>query len=403
MHMGAASCASSVCHGKVAPQPGPNQVPLDEYRTWFNDDRHRQAYIALESTLGRQIAQRLGLPNAAQPLCLGCHADDVPKPLQGPKFQIRDGVTCEMCHGASERWIQAHAEKGATHASNLAQGLYPGEQPLKRAELCLSCHLGARDRFATHTIMAAGHPRLYFELETFTADQPPHFKVTPYYESRKGKIPVANLWLAGQLESAERYLTLLQSPTFRPGGITPELALYDCNACHRIKEKMRWSQARAGAGVKPGSLRLQRQSFVTLQAFLEALGPPDAASQLGAATDALIRAGGDDPASVASAAQKLLDQLHGLEPLSKREFSREQIEKLRKLLLRYAAEDKASDYGTAEQIVMGVQTLTFALVDSAHQKDHKDMIKLLFVSLGTGADFNATQFAEVAKKAETQL
>ncbi len=402
-HLGAASCGSSVCHGKVAPQSGPKQIPLNEYRIWFNNDRHRQAYLALESAQSRQIAAKLGLPNATQPLCLGCHSDDVPKALQGPKYSIRDGVSCEACHGASEKWIQSHTEAGATHAGNVAQGLYASEQPLKRAELCLSCHLGTRDKFATHAIMGAGHPRLYFELGAFTEDQPPHFKVTPYYESRKGKIAVTTLWLTGQVESAKRYLTLLETPLFTPGGITPELALYDCNACHHSKEKMRWSQAHAGGGVKPGSLRLQRQSLTMLQAFLDSSGSGDAAAQLGAAADALIRAGASDPSSVKAASQKLLDLIRSIEPATQHEMPREQIEKLRRMLLHYAAEDKASDYAIAEQVVLGAQTLTYALVAGDQQKDHKDAFKVLFTSLGTGADFNPVQFAEVARKMEAQF
>jgi Cytochrome c554 and c-prime len=398
-HLGVASCASSVCHGKSTAQP-PGHVPLNEYRTWFNDDRHAQAYHALESPQSRQIAAKLGLPNAMQDVCLNCHSDNVPKPLQGAKFQIRDGVSCEVCHGASEKWIETHAQKGATHGANVAQGLYPSEQPAKRAELCLSCHLGTRDRFATHEIMGAGHPRLFFELGTFTVDQPAHFKLTDYYLSRKGKIDTMNLWVTGQLEDAERYLTLVQSPLFTAGGIAPELTFYDCNACHHPKEKMRWSPAHAGAGVKPGTLRLQKQAFVMLQAMLDALATPDAAAQLSGATDALVRAGGTDVPSVRAASQRLLDQLHGLDGWTKRTYSSSDIGKVRKTLLRYAAEDKASDYSTAEQVVLGVQTLSYALNDSA---GHQDTFKALFASLGTGADFNAAQFAETAKHAGTQF
>ncbi|HTV96487.1 MAG TPA: multiheme c-type cytochrome [Steroidobacteraceae bacterium] len=399
-HLGVASCASSVCHGKTAPQP-PGHVPLNEYRTWFNEDRHAQAYHALESAQSRQIAAKLGLPNAQQDICLNCHADNVPKTLQGPKFQVRDGVTCEVCHGGSEKWIEAHAQKGATHAGNVALGLYPSEQPLKRAQLCLSCHLGTRDKFATHMIMGAGHPRLYFELGTFTVDQPAHFKVTDYYVSRKGKIDVMNLWVTGQLESAERYLTLLQTPLFvTPGAIVPELSFYDCNACHHPKEKMRWSQAHAGAGVKPGTLRLQRQSLLMLQALLEALGTPDALSQLAGGTDALVRAGGTDAPGTRAAAQKLLDQLHGLESWTKRSYSSADIIKVRKTMLRYGGDDRACDYGTAEQVVLGVQTLSYALGDYERRKD---AFKSLFDALGTGSDFNAPQFAEVVKRTQAQF
>lgn len=399
-HLGVASCASSVCHGKTAPQP-PGHVPLNEYRIWFNDDRHAQSYHALESAQSRQIAAKLGLPNALQDICLSCHADNVPRSLQGAKFQVRDGVGCEACHGGAEKWIEAHAQKGATHAGNVALGLYPSEQPLKRAELCISCHLGTRDKFATHTIMGAGHPRLYFELGTFTVDQPAHFKVTDYYVSRKGKIELMNLWVTGQLASAQRYLTLLQSPLYvAPASIVPELSFYDCNACHHPKEKMRWSQAHAGPGVKPGTLRLQKQSLVMLQALLEALGSPDSAAQLASGTDALVRGGATEAVSARVAAQKLLEQLHGLDGWTKRSYSSADIIKVRKTVLHYGSQDKASDYGTAEQVVLGVQSLSYALGDYDR---HKTAFKSLFDGLGTGSDFNAPQFAEVAKRVETQF
>ena len=87
------------------------------------------------------------------PICLNCHADNVPSDKRGPKFQISDGVGCEACHGGSEKWIQSHAAESATHKGNVALGMYSTEQPLKRAELCLGCHLGTKDRFATHAIM----------------------------------------------------------------------------------------------------------------------------------------------------------------------------------------------------------------------------------------------------------
>ena len=45
-HLGVASCASSVCHGKSKAQPDQN-VGLNEYRIWMDQDLHAQAYRAL--------------------------------------------------------------------------------------------------------------------------------------------------------------------------------------------------------------------------------------------------------------------------------------------------------------------------------------------------------------------
>jgi hypothetical protein len=396
-HLGVASCASTVCHGKPAAQTD-RRVALNEFRIWNDQDLHAQAFRSLGSAQSKQIAAKLGLPSAAgAKICLDCHADNVPAALQGPKFHLSDGVGCEACHGGAEQWIGSHTQKDTPHNANVARGLYPNEQPLRRAELCLSCHLGTRDKFATHMILAAGHPRLIFELESFTADQPPHYKATPAYIARKGKIDGMNLWFSGQLENARRYLTLLQSPLLTPSGMIPEIAFYDCYACHHAKEKMEWSPERAGPGVKPGSLRLQKHSLVILEAALEALGAPGSAAQIKAGTDELIRAGDVDAPTIRAAAQKLLDQLRGLEPWTQRNYSSADIERVRAMLLRYAAEDKAADFSIAEQIVLGVDSLSHSLADQAQRKAPLDA---LFASVKSGSDFNAADFAEVAKHAQ---
>ena len=59
---------------------------------------------------------------------------------EGPAIH-EPGVRCEACHGGAERWIKSHAQRDATHAANLALGMYPTETPARRAQLCLSCHI----------------------------------------------------------------------------------------------------------------------------------------------------------------------------------------------------------------------------------------------------------------------
>ncbi|MGH8185785.1 MAG: multiheme c-type cytochrome, partial [Steroidobacteraceae bacterium] len=320
-HMGVASCATSVCHGKLAPQPGRN-VALNEYRTWTQDDRHSQAYRTLELPESKRIAANLGLPSATTAkICLDCHADNVPADKRGPKFQMSDGVSCEACHGGAEKWLESHAAESATHKDNIARGMYASEQPLKRAQLCLSCHLGTKDRFATHAIMGAGHPRLSFELEAYTANQPAHYVVDADYAERKGKIEGMNLWLTGQIESARRMLTLLQTELFHSGGgMFPELAFYDCHSCHHPMDKIRWNAQRAGAGIKPGTVRLQTHNLVVLQAVTETFEPA-ALPELVTLTNALIRSGQRDRAAVAAAAKALQDWIGKRDALTRRQFS----------------------------------------------------------------------------------
>ena len=110
VHLGVASCATGVCHGKLAPQKDRN-VWLNEYRVWSADDRHARAYQTLLTPQSKQIADRLGIGSAqTSDLCLNCHSDNVKQSKRGPKFQLSDGIECEACHGGSARWIESHAE-----------------------------------------------------------------------------------------------------------------------------------------------------------------------------------------------------------------------------------------------------------------------------------------------------
>lgn len=396
-HMGVASCSTSVCHGKLAPQANEN-VALNEYRIWTQEDRHAQAYRTLELPESKRIAANLGLPSAATAkICLDCHADNIPGDKRGPKFQISDGIGCEACHGGAEKWLDSHAAESATHKDNLARGMYPSEQPLKRAELCLSCHLGTKDKFATHTIMGAGHPRLSFELEAYTSNQPAHYIVDADYNQRKGKIDGMNLWITGQIENARRSLMLLQTDLFHSEGMMfPELAFYDCHSCHHPMDKIRWNQQRAGMGIKPGTLRLQSQNFIILQAITAVLEPaalPDLVSM----TNTLIRAGQRDRATISSAAKTFLEWMSRRDALARRTYSRTEVMNVRKVLINYGAADRAGDYAAAEQIVLGVESLSYSLGDRDSKKAALDA---LYSAVKNDTNFSPQQFAAAAKNAQ---
>lgn len=399
-HLGVASCGYNNCHGHLTAQTG-RDVALNEYRIWLLEDRHSQAYRALDAPAGRAIAAKLGLASASTAkICLDCHADNVPPALRGPRFQLSDGVGCEACHGGAEKWIDSHAQKTTTHAQNVAAGMNPTELPAKRAQICLQCHLGAKDRFATHEIMGAGHPRLRFELDTFTVNQPAHFVVDADYIRRKGKVDDVNLWVAGELEGALRFVTLLQSPFFQPGGMMPELAFYDCYACHHTLDNLHWTRERAGPGIKPGTLRVQKQWFVMLEALAQVVGPPSAVNELVAATSALTQASQRDVGAARAVAGKLADWLRAHQGWVQRRYSRADTLSLRRTLLRFAAEDRASDFLTAEQVVLGVESLSYGVGD---YERHKPAMDALYATVTSNATFNPTRFATVSRSIEGQF
>jgi hypothetical protein len=402
LNIGVASCASGVCHGRTVPRPDAT-VRLNEYATW-SQNYHARAYRTLASDESKRIARNLGLASAqTADICLDCHANNVSSEARADKFQISDGVSCEACHGAASGWIDSHTEPGATHAANLALGLYPTEDPVTRARLCLSCHLGTARKYATHRIMGAGHPRLIFELDWFSTNQPPHYDVDDDYRARKGAASGFRLWLTGQVEAARAYLDVIDA-RLDGSKLVPELALYDCHACHHPMSDLRWNPANRARGVEPGSLRLQEQHFLMLEAAAGVLTPA-AAARLGSLTGALVAAGGRDGAATKRAAAALRAWLD-TEPARwlGRDFDgaegRREAGQVRSALVRAAADGRYSDYVVAEQMVLSIESLSLYIGDAERIKGTLDA---LFDAVGTSEDHAPARFRQAAARAAGTL
>ena len=233
----------------------------------------------------------------------------------------------------------------------------------------------------------------------YTFNQPAHVQIDADYIQRKGKIDDMNLWVTGQLENARRYLELLQTRATVPDSFLPDFALYDCVSCHHPMEKPRWTRARAGNGILPGTLRLQRSQLVTIQAITEVLAP-DALSELVGDTDALVHAGQVDLASMRAAAQKVHAWIDAHDGWARKQYSAEEIAKVRKTVIRYAADDKASDFAAAEQVVMAVDSLSYAARDHDRRMSTLDAF---YNAVKSPSGFDPTQFAGVARGALNQF
>lgn len=394
-HLGPATCASSVCHGKVSPEEGAN-VLLNEYRTWSRDDYHSRAYTVLRNEESREIARKLGLSNAqTADICLDCHADNVPADKRGEKFQISDGVGCEACHGGAEQWIESHAEEGATHADNLARGMYPTEDPEARARLCLSCHLGTEGKFADHDIMAAGHPRMSFELGIFTDLQPAHYVVDEDYRERKGEIPKVEIWVKGMLYKAKREMALLRSELLDGHGMFPELAFFDCHACHHPMNDVRWRPSEVTRQLPIGVARVNDSSLQMLMAITAVLAR-DASATLGSQVAALHTASTRGKDAFVSQAGRLDGVLDDLESkFSERGYSDTEIRALRLELLQRAADGEYRDFTSAEQAYLGVETLCIQL----DQFDAwQSLLDRWFATVEDEHDFDPGRFTAVASQ-----
>jgi len=399
-HLGPASCASSVCHGKVAPDEQAS-VGLNEYRVWSRQGRHSQAYRLLQSELSREMARKLGLKSAVTAdLCLDCHADNIPAGQRGEKFGIADGVGCEACHGGAEQWIESHAEQGATHAGNLERGMYPTEDPEARAKLCLSCHYGTGDRFADHDLMAAGHPRMSFELETFSANQPAHFIVDEDYIERKGRIESVNMWVTGMLFKARRELELMRSDVFEGHGLFPELAFFDCHACHHAMDEGRLRPLSVTRNLPPGIVRLNDSSYLMLIAIAEVVRPA-AANVLTAAVAELHRATTRGHGAFATAVGQLDEQVKSLtRPLGAHDYTGAEMKAIRLALLDKARRGEYRDFTSAEQAFMAVETLAIQLGDDGKLGP---LLDAWFATVDDEHEFDPEAFAGVAADFRNRL
>ena len=358
-HLGVASCAGSTCHGAVERLKG-SSVAQNEYITWSRRDKHAKAYTVLGEERSQRIARNLGLGDArTATLCLDCHADNVAQNMRGPQFQISDGVGCEACHGGAKSWLGVHIS-GATHRENIAAGLYPTEDPKARAEKCLSCHFGDEKRFVTHRIMGAGHPRISFELDTFTAAEPAHFVIDKVYIERKGPVNGVRVWAVGQAMSLVKFMDAVMDPKHAPTGLFPELVLFDCTECHHSMSVLRW-QPRPSVGLPPGVPTLYDANAVMLR-IIAARVAPAASKTIADHMLALHKATSENWAAVQREARAVRDAANQLVPvLAGHDFTRDDMHALADGLVVAGLHRDAVAYPDAEQATMALASIVSAM------------------------------------------
>ncbi len=359
VHLGVASCAGSTCHGAVQPLKG-SVVAQNEYIIWSRRDKHAKAYAVLSEERSQRIAKNLGLGDArTAQICLSCHADNVPADQRGPQFQISDGVGCEACHGGARGWLGVHIA-GGSHADNLKAGMYPTDQPQARAVKCLSCHMGDDSKFVTHQIMGAGHPRIGFELDTYTAAQPAHFVVDKDYVERKGPVNDVRVWAVGQAEALVKFMDIVMDPKHAPNGLFPELVLFDCTACHHSMSELRW-QNRPSSGLPPGLPPLNDANAIMLRVIAQRVAP-NAAKPLGDGILALHKASTQNWTSVQREAHALRDQAAALVPIvARHDFGRDDMRALADGVIAVGLDRDAADYPGAEQATMALASIVSAM------------------------------------------
>lgn len=198
-----------------------------DLREVFVDDR----YTTLKTPEDESTRQKVALVKA----CLRCHAtwpheadaaygDQPPVPLEL-------GVSCQACHGPAERWDLAHrlpAWRLVPPEVKASLGFYDCRSVRGKTLLCASCHVGnlAEQRFVRHEWYAAGHPPLpSFHLARFTAQMPPHWR--PWHE--KGSFA-----LRDEVTPQEAQALLPQREMLRRAGVPADALRASYRDAHRL-------------------------------------------------------------------------------------------------------------------------------------------------------------------------
>ncbi|MCR2832816.1 cytochrome c family protein [Parerythrobacter lacustris] len=373
---GVASCAGSTCHGRA--EGNGDAVRQDEIATWQEPSSasgaHSRAYAVLSSPRGRQIIASLtSSGNYKESDCLGCHTTYKPEVAKGARYQESDGVGCESCHGPASGWLASHYvlsdgdNSRVTHASNVARGMTDLTKPRVRANVCLDCHYGSEKtgQFVTHAMMAAGHPRVTFELDLFSALQQHHDEDADYTGKRmKPATDSVRLWAVGQAEAVARSTELFAGPRGAKG-VFPQYYFYDCHSCHRTitdaEQRRLTFETNPGRPIEFGQAPFNDENIIMLSSVARALASGQAAS-FDSASKAFHAAMGEGRAEAQAAALRLNREANALAGALDRDFDGNDAFTVIQKISDTATAPRFTDYTGSSQAVMAVDTLLNALV-----------------------------------------
>ncbi len=373
-YVGADTCKS--CHEKPQEQykDSFDFVRLDEYETWKNQDKHSRAFEVLQGERAQSIGKSLGIVVTEDARCLNCHAMNFQPARRGRLFKLQDGVTCDGCHGPASGWLSDHIEldwRTQPPAAKSALGMRDIRDPVKKAEMCLSCHVGnaADNKVLTHAMYAAGHPPLpAFELETFCEKLPRHWRtmkekplaIQQQFNFDPAASERAKGVLIGGVVALRESMRLLAEQT---GQGRLDFAQYDCYACHHELQAKSWRQERGYAGM-PGRPSMPEWPSALVELAVHAAAPKDAQplleelrTQLGKLRAAYDARPFGDPVQMAKAAKEVADWtdqlLARLKPLKITETE------ARRLLLQLTAitERRTPDYDSAWQLAWALDAM----------------------------------------------
>lgn len=383
----------------MSPRAGTN-VLQNEYTTWYRNGAHAQAWKVLTKKESKIIGKHLGIKSPeSDPLCLKCHATYIPKSAQGPRYRLSDGVGCESCHGAAEKYLKPHTARDSSHKKNVSLGLIDLVSLEKRAQVCMDCHLGTDNQTVNHRLIGAGHPRLTYELDTYGILQPNHWEVDADYVKRKSAYNSGRAWLVGQILRGSELVEVMQSEKRSKFGAMPELSNYYCYNCHHSLKEDQWKKRAYGG--RPGELHLNVSSILIAAQGLRPLDK-GLAEQIEQKANALSAAHvkGNDRAILAELKSLLEGKAIALVASGK--FDQAVGRQMMKSVAAFASRSGTTyPYEVAEQCAMAFSALS-ATVDPGGKKYQKG-IDAVYEALGDEEGFNPSGFRKASAVLLKQL
>ncbi len=414
-YIGPGSCAATSCHGSVKPVAG-SRILQNEYSTWILQDKHSRSYQALTGDIGERMARilKLGAKAEESPKCLSCHALYTTTEQRGRPFEVSEGVSCESCHGPASAWLGPHSTRDWPHEKSVALGMRDSRNVIQRSNLCLECHLGTKEKFVDHEMIAAGHPDLYFELDSFSAVMPRHWKVPR--ESAPGK-PVEDSawtgvrdWATGQAvqlrASMERLAWRANNQRADKKDVWPEYSELSCFACHHSlgPAKDSWRQEHGYEGRRPGDPAWNSSRYAVFRHFAKQIDSASAQEldRYLLAVSAEMGKLNPDRTVVANAAQAAAPLAQQIaDRLATMQYDQAITLRMLQRITDDAENIAISDERAAEQAAMALDSLYIAYRRDSRPSNDAEIraaINGLFQQLENPSAYNADQFASALRR-----
>jgi hypothetical protein len=274
--------------------------------------------------------------------------------------------------------------------------------------------VGDEQRNVDHELIAAGHPDLVFELDTYSALLPPHWR------DPKGKWLGAQAWSIGQAvtmrELAER-LTRRAQQAAAPGW--PEFAEFDCFACHHEVKNIEstyydrgerdrlqvgadwqasWRQAAGYTGVA-GIPPWNGERYLIFRHLALIVAPETTKmldQELAMLGQQMTKVAATDPKKVAASANNVAQMVNQLLPqVTSVKFDDALVATLMRNISGDSAALSAGGVRVAEQTAMALDALAISYRKNAQGADKAvtDAIQKLYKDLEDPATYDSKQFA----------